>query len=155
MQKNNANVIAKPPFIFLGFIAAGLLINNLAPLPIFTKPIHWPVYLGYLIIIDGMLLALLAFRQFKLAATPIDTSKSVTHMVTSGIYRYTRNPIYLGMILAYLGIALVFNNAWLLAELILLLPTMYLGVILREEKYLERLFEDEYRDYRNRVRRWI
>ena len=155
MTHKNANVIARPPLIFLAFVVAGLMINALSPMTIFHQTTAWIKYLGILLVIDGLVLIVWAWCQFRMADTPLDTSASVKHIVTRGIYRLTRNPIYLGMIIVYLGVALRMNNAWLLIGLIILLPTIYVGVILREERYLENRFQDEYRDYRNRVRRWM
>jgi len=151
----NANVIAKPPLLFLGFVVTGVLLNTLIPTNLYRQTLHWPLYLGDLLLIDGLVLVWLAGWQFKRANTPLNTSASVKHIVTRGIYRYTRNPIYLGMISVYLGLALIMNNSWLMAGLAILLPIISIGVISREERYLETLFQDEYRDYRHRVRRWI
>jgi len=155
MQTHHANVIAKPPTIFLGFLALGVIMGNLAELPIFSPLSTWPVYVGVLMIIDGLAMVWLARRQMKLADTPMDVRRSVNHIVTRGIFRFSRNPIYLGMIASYLGLALILNNLWLVIGLIILIPIMTMGVIAREERYLEQRFQDEFREYRNRVRRWL
>ncbi|MFI5210728.1 MAG: methyltransferase family protein, partial [Gemmatimonadales bacterium] len=69
--------------------------------------------------------------------------------------RFSRNPMYVGMTLLYLGIALWANSLWPLLLLPAVLVVMRRGVIAREEAYLERRFGDEYRSYRARVRRWL
>jgi len=155
MNQESANVIAKPPYIFLSFIAAGVALNYYFPATLYNETLNWPRYLGILLMADGLFVVWLAMRQFRQASTPVDTSATVKHIVTRGIYRYTRNPIYLGMFTIYLGLSLDMNNAWLLGGIGLLLPVMMIGVVLREERYLENLFQDEYREYRSRVRRWI
>lgn len=76
-------------------------------------------------------------------------------MVTNGPYRFTRNPMYLGFTLLYLGAAFWVNTAWPVILLPLVLAVMHYGVIVREEAYLERVFAEEYRTYRQRVRRWL
>ena len=94
-------------------------------------------------------------RRFKSEGTPIATSEKVTRIVRDGIYRYSRNPIYLGMFLAYLGYALIANNAWALIFAVALYAIMHFGVILREERYLAERFGEDYMNYLENVRRWI
>jgi protein-S-isoprenylcysteine O-methyltransferase Ste14 len=75
--------------------------------------------------------------------------------VKTGPYRFTRNPIYLGMVLGLIGLAIAFNSLWLLMTLVPFALVIHYGVITREEAYLERKFRDVYRRYRARVRRWL
>ena len=70
-------------------------------------------------------------------------------------HRFTRNPIYLGMVLGLIGLAIAFNSLWLLKTLVPFALVIRYGVITREEAYLERKFGDVYRRYRARVRRWL
>ena len=89
------------------------------------------------------------------ANTPFDVRKPSTEIVTSGVFQRSRNPIYLGMLLLYTGIAILANSLWIL---ILVLPFAIIlqkGVIEPEEAYLEQKFGDEYLRYKARVRRWI
>jgi protein-S-isoprenylcysteine O-methyltransferase Ste14 len=89
------------------------------------------------------------------AGTNVDPYEPATAIVTGGPYRFTRNPIYVGFTLVYVGIS-AFTNA--LAPLMLLpavFAVMRRGVIEREERYLERKFGGEYLEYKGRVRRWI
>ena len=80
---------------------------------------------------------------------------STTTIVDTGPYRFTRNPIYLAMVLGLIGLAIAFNTLWLLLVPVpFALVTRY-GVIAREEAYLDRKFGDVYRRYRSRVRRWL
>src|SRR5262249_2041430 len=75
--------------------------------------------------------------------------------VESGPYRFTRNPIYLGLFLGLIGLAIAFDNLWLLIMLVPFALVIRYGVVAREEAYLERKFGDVYRGYRSRVRRWL
>jgi len=75
--------------------------------------------------------------------------------VAAGAYRFTRNPVYLGMVLGLIGLAIAFNSLWLLMALVPFALVIRYGVITREEAYLERKFGDVYRRYRARVRRWL
>ena len=78
-----------------------------------------------------------------------------TALVTEGVYRFTRNPIYLALALLHLGSALAFDSALALASLPFALAAVQAGVVAREERYLEGKFGDEYRRYKSSVRRWI
>jgi len=80
---------------------------------------------------------------------------SSTTIVASGPYRFTRNPIYLGMLLGRIGLAIAFDNLWLLMMLVPFALVIRYGVVAREEAYLERKFGDVYRGCRSRVRRWL
>jgi protein-S-isoprenylcysteine O-methyltransferase Ste14 len=154
--KNNADnpgVIMPPPFIYAGVLAAGLLANRRFRLPFLPRPLARTI--GPLLILGGVAAALLGSRELHRAETNVDPYEPATTVVTGGPYRFTRNPIYVGFTLIYLGISALANA--LLP--VLLLPAvqqlMRRGVIEREERYLERKFGDEYLHYKERVRRWI
>ena len=155
MELNHPNVIAKPPRIFIVFIALTLLMNTIAPMTIYDIESNWPLVLGAILCLDGFVLLALAMRRFKSKGTPIATSEKVTKIVSDGIYRYSRNPIYLGMFLVYLGYTLIANNAWGLILGVALYLFMHFGVIRREERYLADQFGEDYIRYQRSVRRWI
>ena len=75
--------------------------------------------------------------------------------MTTGIHGWSRNPIYLGMFLVYLGIGLVVRSPSILLLAVPLAITIHYGVVVREEAYLERRFGDAYREYKARVGRWL
>jgi protein-S-isoprenylcysteine O-methyltransferase Ste14 len=89
------------------------------------------------------------------AGSNVPTSLPTTTVVETGPYRFTRNPIYLGMFLGLIGLAIAFNRLWLLLTLVPFALVIRYGVIAREEAYLDRKFGDIYRRYRARVRRWL
>jgi protein-S-isoprenylcysteine O-methyltransferase Ste14 len=89
------------------------------------------------------------------AGSNVPTSRPTTTIVDGGPYRFTRNPIYLGMALGLVGLAIAFNSVWLLLALVPFALVIHYGVVAREEAYLERKFGDVYRGYRARVRRWL
>jgi protein-S-isoprenylcysteine O-methyltransferase Ste14 len=153
---NTAGVIARPPFLYGGCLLAGLALEWVWPTGLFDSLDRNPrLILGFALIVTGALLLERAFRGFKRAGTNIPTWMPSTALVTSGIYRLSRNPIYVGLTLAYVGIAIAAASGWLLALLVPLLGVMRYGVIAREEAYLIRLFGDDYRAYRANVRRWL
>ncbi|RWN31685.1 isoprenylcysteine carboxylmethyltransferase family protein [Mesorhizobium sp.] len=151
-----AGVIARPILFFPAAILVGLALDRLLPLP-FAIPeadeAAW-VVAGFLILI-GLGLFAAGVRNFSRAATPLPTNLPARVLVTTGIYRWTRNPIYLGFFLMYGGIGVAAQSPWVLILTLPLAMTVRYGVVAREEAYLERRFGDAYRDYKQRVRRWL
>jgi protein-S-isoprenylcysteine O-methyltransferase Ste14 len=148
-----AGVIARPPLIHLGFLLFGLAVDWLYPAPFLPAAVQYA--LGAALFLAGLGIVATAFRQFSGAGTNIDTHRPTTALVTGGLYRVSRNPIYLALLSAYAGLALVFDSLWPLALAPLLVLVMRYGVIAREERYLEARFGDDYRAYCARVRRWL
>ena len=89
------------------------------------------------------------------AGSNVPTNRPTTTIVESGPYRFTRNPIYLGMFLGLIGLAIAFDNLWLLMLLVPFALIIRYKVVAREEAYLERTFGDVHHGYRSRVRRWL
>ena len=139
--------------IYTGALAAGLLADTLF-LTAFL-PCRVTRLLGVPLLGAGLLLFLSSLRSMRRAETDVRPNKPTSSLVIEGPYRFTRNPIYLGFTLFYAGIAALANS--LLSALLLpfVLVTMRRGVIEREERYLERIFGEEYLRYKARVRRWI
>ena len=145
-------VLARPPMIYALSILAGFGLNAVRPvrtMPSATEP------MGGLLILLAVALFVASVREFRRAQTPVRTRKPVTALITTGPYRFSRNPIYLSFTLLQLGLALRANNAWLVGMLIPTLVLMCYGVIAREEQYMAGKFGDEYLRYRASVRRWI
>jgi protein-S-isoprenylcysteine O-methyltransferase Ste14 len=111
--------------------------------------------LGWGLLVAGVLLAVSAAYLFRRAGTTPNPSKPTSALVIRGPYRFTRNPMYVGMTTLYLGGTLLLNDPWPLAFLPGVIALLQSYVIGREEAYLERKFGDEYRAYKARVRRWI
>jgi protein-S-isoprenylcysteine O-methyltransferase Ste14 len=152
-------VIARPIRLFPAALLLGLLADHLLPLP-FQLPgtglarLISAIGAGFLILI-GIPLFAAGVKNFSRAATPLPTNEPARSLVTTGIHGWSRNPIYLGMFLIYIGFGLAAHSTWVL---ILLLPLALLvryGVVAREEAYLARRFGDDYRAYAARVRRWL
>jgi protein-S-isoprenylcysteine O-methyltransferase Ste14 len=94
-------------------------------------------------------------RTIRDADVPIRTDKPVPRLTTEGPFRYSRNPSYLALAMIYAGIAVLRNSLWTILFLPVVLVVIQREVIGREERYLERTFGEEYRDYKTRVRRWV
>ena len=116
----------------------------------------FPRYLaGAVLAAGGSVMILMGTRRFQAAGTNIPPSLPTTALVVDGIYRRTRNPLYLGMTLVYLGVGVAAGSIWAIVLVVPLLWIINSGVIVREESYLERKFGDAYRAYKARVRRWV
>jgi protein-S-isoprenylcysteine O-methyltransferase Ste14 len=139
--------------IFLSGLLVGGLISGFFPVEILPRTLA--VIAGISLAVAGLTIILTAIVQMRRAKTNVEPWKPTTAILDEGLYAVSRNPIYLAMALIYLGIAFLFNLFWFLPPLVLVLPAIHFGVILREEKYLERKFGDEYLNYKTSVRRWI
>ncbi len=152
-EQDAPGVIARPPFIYLGFLVLGLMLNWLWPQPLLPETLRY--ILGGALIALGLALALLSIRRFKAAGTNFDTQKPDTAILTEGPYQISRNPIYIGFTATYAWIGIALDAPWVWVLLIPTLVVMHYGVIAREERYLERKFGQEYLDYKASVRRWL
>lgn len=151
--RDTAGVIAPPPLIFLAGLAIGFGLEAL--LPGGSLPGVAQFALGGVLLVAGIALQASFIARFVRAGTPVEPFKPTNVLVTDGPYRICRNPGYLGFTLAYIGIALLAGAPWVLVPLPVVLVVMQKGVIEREERYLERLFGEEYLAFKARTRRWI
>jgi protein-S-isoprenylcysteine O-methyltransferase Ste14 len=149
-----AGVIALPPFIFLGFLVAATVLEAVAPLPVLGAYALARYLSGAALAACGFVLIGMGMRRFVAAGTNIPPNLPTTALVVDGIYGWTRNPLYLGTTLLYLGLSVAAGSLWAIALVVPLLWVINVGVIAREERYLERKFGDAYRAYKGRVRRW-
>jgi protein-S-isoprenylcysteine O-methyltransferase Ste14 len=151
-----AGVITRPPFLFFACLILGLALDHLVPLPLILPGpalVHWTAGGGLILL--GVAIAAAGIRNFGRAATPVPTNQPVRALVTTGIHGWSRNPIYVGLFVCYVGIGLVARSPWILVLTLPLAITVRYGVVAREEAYLEGRFGDAYRDYKKGVRRWL
>ena len=152
---DHANVIAPPPLLLAGTLAIGFA----ADVALGTRPLPLPdigrAVAALALVAGGLSIAFAALRRFRRAKTAVRPWVASTAIVTGGVYRHTRNPMYLSFVLVYLGLT-VWLGGWVtLALLAPFLVVMHYGVILREERYLAAKFGEPYRAYTREVRRWI
>jgi len=146
-------VIAPPPLIALIMIAAGFAASLIQPLPFIDGNARY-IAGGALLILSAVIAAM-AFSKMKGAGTNIDVRKPATTVVTDGIYSYTRNPMYVSLVIFLAAVSMLLDNLWIMALIPLFVAVMRRGVIEREERYLEEKFGTQYTEYKNRVRRWL
>jgi protein-S-isoprenylcysteine O-methyltransferase Ste14 len=150
---DTANVIVRPPIAWALAVLAGLALNWLMPLPFLLAAVSG--WLGAIVFALALALVAWAISTMTRAGSNVPTRLPTTTIVETGPYRFTRNPIYLGMVLGLIGLAIALNSLWPLTTLVPFALVIRYGVITREEAYLERKFGDVYRRYRARVRRWL
>ena len=142
------------PVIFVAFITLGLGLNWMLPL-LFLANVLVARVAGFFVVGVSFLVGGSAVVEMRRHHTSPNPHKPVTALVEDGVFRYSRNPVYLSLLVLYVGIAICVNVLWL----ILLCPALYWSVeklmVKPEEDYLERRFSIDYVQYKKRVRRWI
>lgn len=167
MSRDHPGVIAPPPLIYIGFLVLGWGLAALG-----ARPEAAAAALGWLdtgfglttelrrgialpLIFGGLLLDGMAAGLFRRHDTAVEPWKPSTALVTEGLYRFSRNPIYVGFAVTYAGLAIAMDSVVALALLIPCLAVVDRLVIAREERYLADRFGAAYAAYRARVRRWL
>jgi protein-S-isoprenylcysteine O-methyltransferase Ste14 len=151
---DNSNAIVRPPLAWALAAVVGLGLDWIYPLPFVpaSLPARW---IGIIVFAAAFALAISSIVTIRRAGTAVETVRPTTTIVSNGPFRFTRNPIYLGMLLGLIGLAIAFNTLWVLVTLIPFYFLIRYGVVAREEAYLERKFGSQYLDYKDRVRRWL
>jgi protein-S-isoprenylcysteine O-methyltransferase Ste14 len=153
VASDSPRVLVFPPLLYGLALLIGIALHAIAPLgslPPWRSRVAGLVLLGL-----GAGLARWGERTMRRAGTNVSPAEPALALVDAGPFRFTRNPLYLGVTLMYVGVALLMPAVWPLVLLVPVLVVMQWGVVLREERYLERKFGDAYRSYRGRVRRWL
>ena len=152
-EEDRPGVPIAPPLLFFIPILASLVIEWFVPTSFVHGAFRWII--GALFFLAGIALNVGGFMTQKRAGTdPIPFNPS-TRIVSHGLYRFTRNPMYIGFALWTLALAVLVDSAWTLLAVPIGLVLIDRIVIAREERYLERKFGEEYLNYKRRVRRWI
>ena len=153
---SNPGVRFPPPFIFLIGLIAGWGLDRY----VFALPLAYPdsetlLVVGVSLVAIGVLLAAWGITTFRIARTSVIPHHSASRLVTAGPYRFTRNPMYTGLLIAYVGATALLGTLWPLVLLPFVIFVMIRFVIQREERYLSDAFDADYFAYRGRVRRWL
>lgn len=155
-KRDTAGVIAPPPLIYLGFLVIGLVLEFFV---VRTQGLDMPASLRWTVVagfaLTGVAAIAAAVLRFRRAGTPAPPWQPTTAFVVQGIYRFTRNPMYLGMTLIYCAIAIAADAPVVFWMLIPLSMTIHYGVVVREERYMADKFGAAYIDYTNSVPRWL
>lgn len=152
MSDDNPGVRLPPPVIVLAGLAVGLALDGRLADPRSNGAL---VALGIACAGAGLWFGISALGLFHRHSTKAEPWKPSSALVTSGAYRFTRNPMYVGMLLLYVGLALIAGGFWTGVAIVPVFLTLNFYVIAREEAYLERRFGTAYTAYRGKVRRWF
>lgn len=144
-----------PPLLFLGGLVTGWLLERFVRALPMAGDGGALRAVGTVLAVLGAALAAWGMITFRRARTAIVPLRPASRIVTNGPYRFTRNPMYTGLTLVYIGVSLYMNSAWPLLALPIVLALLVRLVVRREEAYLRGAFPDEYAAYQTRVRRWL
>lgn len=158
-QPTHAGVHVPPPFIYVGGLVIGWLLDRAWPWPVTRVPGSSAstvrVILALAFVVAYLALFLGALSAFRRAHTTLIPNRPATAFVTDGPYRWTRNPMYVSLAFLYLAVALWMNSWWAVLMLVPVLLVIQTAVIAREERYLSSAFPGDYRSYCERTRRWF
>ncbi|MDG1438225.1 MAG: isoprenylcysteine carboxylmethyltransferase family protein [Emcibacteraceae bacterium] len=152
-EQDNAGIAVHPPVFYIVAALIGVGIDYLFPLSFGSDAMLETA--GIIIFLLGLIIAVLSFKIFASNKQSPSVHASASKIYQSGVYAYSRNPIYLGITLWLVAAALYFDNVWLLIITVPLILFMNKAVIEKEEAYLTSKFGDDYLSYKKKVRRWI
>ncbi len=155
-RSDTPGVIAPPPLIALAALIAGIVLDRVFPAYLLSLllPFGARIVAGMALLGAGAVLALAGERAFVRAGTAVKPWQPSTALVTDGVFRWLRNPMYVGLVLMLAGVSIGLASDWTLVMTIAFAFTIHFGVVRREERYLATKFGDDYRSYRERVPRY-
>lgn len=154
-ESDTPKVRIVPPLVYLAGLAIGHVVNWWLPADADALPIRAAWVAGAILLLLGLGLAASAMINFTRAGTTIRPDRASTSLVVAGPYKFTRNPMYVGLAIAYLGFAIADRSLPSLILLPVVLLIIRHAVIAKEEAFLERRFGSAYTAYKARVRRWL
>ena len=154
-ERDGATVRFPPPLIYLGAVVIGGLLHRFVlPLPL-ELPTGLRIGVEVAIALLGVTLIAGAVGLFRRTEQDLKPWTRTPEIISTGIYQFTRNPMYVGMALIQASIGIGLENGWIIALLPPVLVLIYTTAIRPEEAYLERKFGDTYIEYKGSVRRWF
>ncbi len=150
------NHLPWPPVIYVSAIALAIILRFLVPLPWITEPLSDMLFItGIGLVLAAIAMGVTAIRTLKRNKTTIRPDRPSEHLVTDGPFGITRNPIYLANSLVMIGIGLIIGSLWFLILSVVAGFLTQKMAIEGEERHLDIRFGKRYRDYKQRVRRWL
>jgi protein-S-isoprenylcysteine O-methyltransferase Ste14 len=117
--------------------------------------IHYNIFFGIMILIVGWLIVYKSKIEFKKYKQKSGLNNDIKEIINTGIYKYSRNPIYLAILIINIGLSLIINSTWMLIDTLIIAWMLNHLLIKKEEVFLENEFKDKYTEYKNKVRKWI
>lgn len=153
--KDSAAIRIPPPVFFFVCLGGGLLLEFFFPLQLISIPLIPRIISGFIFILISIYFAGSGFFVLLRNKTTFNTAKSTSKIVTDGAYRFSRNPLYLSLLLLLSGIAVLQLSLWLFFAIPILYLLFLFKAVKPEESYLSQKFGEEYLDYAAKVRRWL
>jgi protein-S-isoprenylcysteine O-methyltransferase Ste14 len=150
-MKNHRQPIP-PVYLLMTLIAMSALHATVPIMYLIVSPYR---YAGILLLVAGVSTTAASAGLFSKLGTPVRPFEQSTLVVTTGLFRFTRNPMYLGMVVALFGVAILLGSLVSLFPIPVFVAIIHLQFILNEEEFMEDLFGDEYLAYKRKVRRWV
>ena len=150
-----ADIKLHPAFIVISSVALVSMLRNAWQLHFANSVAAFSKLFGAVLSVTGVIVLIFAYGAMAANQTTIDPKKPTTTIVKGGIYRFSRNPIYIGWFLLLLGQGVVRGSVAQLLVAIVMIFLLHYAVVLKEEVYLAAAFGDDYLQYKNKVRRWI
>lgn len=154
-KKDAPKVMMLPPTLVLQHIAAGITFNWVMQFLMPFSLSHAWGWLGLILLAAAFFIVAWAKNLFDKAGTNVPPNQPATAIVTTGVYQYTRNPMYLSFMLGFAGLAFLAGAPYMLLALLPLYYFLDQRVIVPEEEYLTEKFGEEYLAYKNQVKRWF
>jgi len=154
-QKQYFKGTVPPPVIFFIFLILGYGANRIMPVDFIFSAWAVRLLVGMPILMISGIIALTATMVMMKSKTAINYNNPTTKFLLTGPFGFTRNPLYLSLLLAMFAIAVIANSLWYIIFLVIMFFVFNFGIVAREERYLAKNFGDEYIQYKRKVRRWI
>jgi protein-S-isoprenylcysteine O-methyltransferase Ste14 len=154
--RDTPGVIAPPPLLAAAAVVLGLLLDWLLPAYLLRVLLSFPerMVIGIVLIAAGLALIVSANLAFREAGTNVEPWKPSLTIVTGGVFRWLRNPMYVGGVVLLVGLAILLASDWMVVMTVVTALILHVGVVKREERYLEAKFGDAYRRYMSTVPRY-
>ena len=152
-ENETSGVMLPPPVVYLVLLLAGYWADKYLPLPFLNTDIS--ILVGISIIILSFILFGMVLREFSRLNTSVNHRKATKAIITTGAFRYSRNPIYICMAMLCVGVTFLINSLWGFVATLVASIIVTKFIISKEEAYLEKKFGQEYLQYCKSVRRWL
>ena len=154
-QSKGPGVYIPPPLFYVLTFLAAIFIQKKVPVSNAFFHTSAAKIIGIILMVASLFFLFTSLRQFFVTKNTVILIKPARSLQTTGIYAVSRNPMYVGLALLYLGITCFIGNWWNIIFLPLLIIIIQEYIIKREEKYLELAFGQQYKEYKNKTRRWL
>ena len=154
-KKDSPGVYIPPPLFYVLTFIIAIFIQKRIPINNFLFQREWLKISGLVFLVISLFFLVRSLRQFFQTSNTLILIKPANSLQTDGIYGLTRNPMYVGLAIVYLGLSCLIGNWWNFIVFPVLLFIVQEYIIKSEERYLEREFKQEFAGYKSKVRRWL